>query len=177
MRRTAQLLRSLLSILLITAGEGIQFLWLAVWSRAELSAEVLFLRKQLAFYQEHQVRPRRLSDAARFSLVLWSQLFNWRAALMIVKPETLIGWHRKGFKLFWRWKSRLGRPRIPENFRQLVVGMGQENPARGEGAHGAGEPDRGRGAHRSRTFGEARNPGFAPNGAGVLAAREGSARR
>jgi hypothetical protein len=54
MRRTAQLLRSLLSILTITAGHGIQFLWLTVSSRAELSAEVLFLRKQLAFYQEHQ---------------------------------------------------------------------------------------------------------------------------
>src|SRR6201998_3617580 len=50
MRRTAQLLRSLLSILVITAGQGIQFLWLAVSSRAQLSAEVLFLRKQLAFY-------------------------------------------------------------------------------------------------------------------------------
>jgi len=132
MRRTAQLLRSLLSILLITAGEGIQFLWLAVWSRAELSAEVVFLRKQLAFYQEHQVRPRRLTDAGRFSLVLWSQLFHWRAALMIVKPETLIGWHRQGFKLFWRRKSRLGRPRIPENLRQLMVRMVQENPTWGE---------------------------------------------
>jgi len=61
MRRTAQLLRSLLSILLITADEGIPFLWLAVSSRAELSAEVLFLRKQLAFYQEHHVQPRKLT--------------------------------------------------------------------------------------------------------------------
>jgi len=132
MRRTAQLLRSLLSILLITAGEGIQFLWLAVSSRAELSAEVLFLRKQLAFYREHQVPPRKLTDAARFSLVLWSRLFNWRKALMIVKPETLIGWHRKGFKLFWRWKSRLGRPRIPEVLRQLIGRMVRENPTWGE---------------------------------------------
>jgi putative transposase len=132
MRRTAQLLRSLLSILLITAGEGVQFLWLAVSSRARLSAEVLFLRKQLAFFQEHQVQPRKLTDAARFSLVLWSQLFNWRAALMIVKPETLIGWHRQGFKMFWRRKSRLGRPRIPENLRQLMVRMVQENPTWGE---------------------------------------------
>ena len=121
MSRTAQLVRSLLSILITTAGQGIQFLWLAVSSRAELSAEVLFLRKQLAFYQEHQVPPRKLTDAARFSLALWSQLFNWRAALVIVKPETLIGWHRQGFKLFWRWKSRLGRPRIPGNLRQLMV--------------------------------------------------------
>jgi putative transposase len=132
MRRTAQLLRSLLSILLITAGEGIQFLWLAVSSRAELSAEVLFLRKQLAFYREHQVQPRKLTDAARFALVVWSPLFNWRAALMIVEPETLIGWQRKGFKLFWRWKARMGRPRIPENLRQLIVRMVQENPTWGE---------------------------------------------
>jgi putative transposase len=132
MRRTAQLLRSLLSILIATAGQGMQFLWLTVSSRAELSAEVLFLRKQLAFSQEHQVRPRKLTDAARFSLVLWSQLFNWRTALMIVKPETLIGWHRQGFKLFWRWKSRLGRPRIPENLRQLIVRLVQENPTLGE---------------------------------------------
>jgi len=132
MRRTVQLLRSLLSILITTATQGMQFLWLAVLSRAALSAEVLFLRKQLAFYQEHQVPPRKLTDAARFSLVLWSRLFNWRAAVMIVRPETLIGWHRKGFKLFWRWKSRLGRPRIPENLRQLMVRMVQENPTWGE---------------------------------------------
>jgi hypothetical protein len=83
-----------------TGAQGIQFLSLAVSSRSALSAEVLFLRKQLAFYQEHQIPPRQLTDAARFSLVLWSRLFNWREALMIVKPETLIGWHRKGFKLF-----------------------------------------------------------------------------
>jgi putative transposase len=132
MRRTAQLLRSLLSILLITVGEGIQFLWLAVSSRAELSAEVLFLRKQLAFYQEHRVPPRKLTDAARFSLVLWSRLFNWRKALMTVKPETLIGWHRQRFKRFWRWKSRMGRPRIPKNLRQLIVRMVQQNPTWGE---------------------------------------------
>ena len=121
-----------------TAGQRIQFLWLALSSRAELSAEVLFLRKQLAFYREHQVPPRRLTDAARFSLVLWSQLFNWRAALMIVKPETLIGWHRKGFKMSWRRKSRLGRPRSPKNLRQLIVRMVQENPT---GARSASQPN------------------------------------
>jgi putative transposase len=132
MRRFAQLLRSLLSILITAAGQGIQFMWLAVSSRAELSAEVLFLRKQLAFYKEHQVQPGKLTDAARFSLVLWSHLFDWRAALMIVKPETLIGWHGKGFKLFWRRKSRLGRPRIPEELCRLIVRMVQEHPTWGE---------------------------------------------
>ena len=159
MRKIAQLLRSSLSILTITAGQGIQFLWLAVSSRAELSAEVLFLRKQLAFYQEHQVHPRKLTDAARFSLALWSHLFNWRAALVIVKPETLIGWHRKGFKLFLAVEVAVG----------TTADSGKSSPA--DCAHGAGEPDLGRGAHRSRTVGEAGDLGFAPNGAGVLAAR------
>jgi len=128
----AQLLQSLISILIITAAQGVEFMRLAMSSRARLSAEVLFLRKQLAFYQEHQVRPRRLTDAARLSLALWSRFFNWREALMIVKPETLIGWHRKGFKLFWRWRSRLGRPRNPQDIRQLIVRMVQESPTWGE---------------------------------------------
>jgi putative transposase len=132
MLRTIRLLRSVGFILINTGAQGIQFLRLAVSSRSALSAEVLFLRKQLAFYQEHQIPPRKLTDAARFSLVLWSRLFNWREALMIVKPETLIGWHRKGFKVFWRWKSRMGRPRIPENLRRLIVGMVQDNPTWGE---------------------------------------------
>lgn len=51
---------------------------------------------------------------------------------MIVKPETLIRWHRKGFKLFWRWKSRAGRPRLREDIRRLIVQMVSENPTWGE---------------------------------------------
>jgi putative transposase len=101
-------------------------------SRASLVAENLFLRKQLAFYQEHKLRPRPLTDAARFSLVLWSRMFDWKAALLIVKPETLIGWHRKGFKLFWRWKSRPGRPPLGRDIRNLILRMAQENPTWGQ---------------------------------------------
>src|SRR5450631_673164 len=71
-----------------------------------LSAEILFLRKQLAFYEERQTQPRRLTDRAHASLLFWSRLFDWKNALVIMKPETLIGWHRRGFKLFWRWKSQ-----------------------------------------------------------------------
>ena len=52
--------------------------------------------------------------------------------MVIVKPETLIGWHRKGFRLFWKWKSQAGRPRIPENIRKLIVQMAQENPTWGQ---------------------------------------------
>src|ERR1039458_9825998 len=108
---------------LIRAGFGIclelrAFLGSYVRSRSSLLAENLFLRKQLAFYQEHQVRPRRLTDAARISLVLWSKFCDWRSALVIVKPETLIGWHRRLFKLFWKMKSRPGRPKLPSNIRQ-----------------------------------------------------------
>jgi putative transposase len=114
------------------ALDGLRFLGAVIGSRTAVSAEILFLRKQLAFYQEHQIRPRRLTDSARFSLVFWSRLFDWKEALVMVKPETLIGWHRKGFKLFWRWKCRVGRPRLPGDIRQLIVRMVRENPTWGE---------------------------------------------
>jgi len=103
-----------------------------VRSQGSLVAENLFLRKQLAFYQEREVRPRRLTDATRLALVLWSRWFDWKDALVIVKPETLIGWHRKGFRLFWRWKSKPGRPRLPKNIRELIVRMARENPTWGQ---------------------------------------------
>jgi hypothetical protein len=95
------------------AVDALHFVGLSFRSRTALIAENLFLRKQLAFYQEHQIRPRRLTDAARLSLVIWSRLFAWRSALLVVKPATLIGWHRKAFRLFWKRKSRPGRRRIP----------------------------------------------------------------
>ena len=112
------------------ASHLISFLKSAFRSRITLVAENLFLRKQLAFYREHKIKPQPLTDAARLSLVLWSRLFDWKSALMIVKPETLTSWHRKGFKLFWRWKSRRGRPPVPETVRELIVRMARENPAR-----------------------------------------------
>ena len=53
-------------------------------------AENRLLRKQLAFYAEHKIRPRPLSDAARWSLVLWSRAFDWNNALMVVKAGALV---------------------------------------------------------------------------------------
>jgi hypothetical protein len=67
--------------------DGLGFLRAIIRSRSAVTAEILFLRKQLAFYQEHQIRPRRLTDSARFSLVFWSRLFDWKEALVIVRPE------------------------------------------------------------------------------------------
>lgn len=70
-------IQSLIAILICLIAETVSGLALAIRSRTALTAENLFLRKQLAFYQERQTRPRRLTDAARFSLALWSRLFDW----------------------------------------------------------------------------------------------------
>ncbi len=97
-------------------------------SRSQLAAENLFLRKQLALYTERQVRPRRADNATRITLVMLSKLIDWRAVLTIVKPDTLIRWHRKGFRLFWRWKSGgPGRPPLPPDVQQLIAAMARAN--------------------------------------------------
>src|SRR6202023_1785884 len=75
----------------------------------------------------------RITEAARISLVLWPRPFDWKEALVIVQPETLIRWHRKGFRLFWRLKSKPpGRPRIPAELRQLIADMALANHTWGE---------------------------------------------
>jgi hypothetical protein len=70
--------------------------------------------------------------ATRVSLALLSKLFDWRGSLVVVRPETLIRWHREGFRLLWRLKSRPGRPAIPVELRQLIRRMAAENPLWGE---------------------------------------------
>ena len=66
-------------------------------------------------------------------MVALGKLFDWRDALVIVKPETFIGWHRAGFRSFWRWKSRKrGRPALPKDLRELIRRMALENPIWGE---------------------------------------------
>jgi hypothetical protein len=101
---------------------------LMVRSRTQLAAENLFLRKQLACYIERQVRPRRTDDASRIALALLSQLVGWRELLTIVRPETLVRWHRDLFRLFWRRKSRhRGRPRIPADVERLIAEMAMKN--------------------------------------------------
>jgi transposase InsO family protein len=72
-------------------------------SHRRLAAENLFLRKQLAFYIERKVRPRRLNDATRIALVVLARAIDWRQLLVVVRPGTLVRWHRQGFRLFWRW--------------------------------------------------------------------------
>ena len=110
----------------------IPFVTVLFRSRTSLIAANLFLRKQLAFYQEHKRKPQPLTEAARWALVLWSHLLEWRSALVIVKPDTLIGWHRKGFQRFWRCKSRPGRPPLQGEIRELIMRMAKENPTWGQ---------------------------------------------
>src|SRR6266404_3049064 len=89
-------------------------------SRTALQIEVIALRHQLCVLQRSVKRPR-LTAADRFFWgwlsTLWS---DWRTALVIAKPETVIGWHRKGFRLFWTWKVRrgdTGRPAVAKDVR------------------------------------------------------------
>jgi putative transposase len=70
---------------------------LSVTPRRSVEAENLFLRRELALYQERGVKPRHVDAVTRVSLVLLSQLFDWRDALVVVRPETLIRWHRAGW--------------------------------------------------------------------------------
>lgn len=131
--RTARSLVRLLSIFLGLAGEALRFLLLGTRSSAAIKAENIFLRKQLALYLEREVKPRRATDATRLTMVLVSKLFTWQDALVNVKPETFLGWHRKGFRLLWRWKSRpRGRPRVPAELQELICKMAQENSTWGE---------------------------------------------
>jgi putative transposase len=110
------------------AGDLLRLVAGTARSHAQLAAENLFLRKQLALYLEHQVKPRRADDATRIALVALSWLVDWRRVLTVVKPDTLVRWHRKGFQLFWRWKSRRrGRPRLPADLRRLIGEMAAAN--------------------------------------------------
>ena len=99
-------------------------------SRAALAAENLALRQQLAVLQRAARRPR-LRRRDRVFWVWLSRIWrNWRSVVVIVRSETVVRWHRQGFRLYWRWKSRvreIGRPRVEREIRDLVRRMCREN--------------------------------------------------
>jgi putative transposase len=82
-------------------------------SKSELIAENMFLRQQLIVLERQVVRPKLKQRDRQILVMLASRVQLWRDALIIVKPETLVRWHRRGFKLFWRWKSRTKQGRSP----------------------------------------------------------------
>jgi transposase InsO family protein len=109
-----------------------RFLLLCLRPSPALAAENLCLRKQLALYQERHTTPRRATNATRLALVWLSRWCDGRQVLAIVQPETFLRWHRQGFRLFWRWESRPGRPRIPAELQALIRQMAHENPTWGQ---------------------------------------------
>jgi putative transposase len=128
MRHIGQLI-SMLSMLL---ADGARYVGLCLRSPTALAAENLFLRKQLSLCRERSITPRRATPATRLTLVWLARWFDWRRALVIVQPATLIRWHRRGFRLFWRWTSRPGRPPLPADLRALIRRMARDNPSWGQ---------------------------------------------
>ena len=100
-------------------------------ARATLQLEILALRHQLQVVKRSRPQRMRLTRADRLLWVWMSHVWDgWRDVIVIVKPETVLAWHRRGFRLFWTWKSRrrLGRPGVPPDVRQLIRAMAEANP-------------------------------------------------
>ncbi len=110
-------------------GNFVLFIWLKFKVTSNLAAENLALRHQLAVMKRTNKRPKiRMVD--RLFWVLLSRIWTpWRKSLIIVKPDTVVYWHRKGFKLFWKFKSKgPGRPQVSREIRDLVRRMAAANP-------------------------------------------------
>ena len=99
-------------------------------SRADVQTEIVALRHQIVVPQRHTPKPK-LTPADRRFWVLLSQLWSrWRSALWIVKPATVIDWHRRGFSWYWTWKVRhgqAGRPRVSRETRELIRTLSRDN--------------------------------------------------
>ena len=103
-------------------------------ARASREAEILVLRQQLLVLNRRSAARRRLRNIDRLILVWLCRLLpSMLDAVVIVKPETVLRWHRRGFRAYWRWKSwrRSGRPRIDRELRTLIRSMSRENPTWG----------------------------------------------
>ncbi len=102
-------------------------------SRRDTALEILALRQQVAVLKRKHPRPRLNSLDRQFWTTLRRLWSGWTGVLVIVKPETVVGWHRTGFRLFWRWRSRPlgGRPKITDEIRVLIRRLAEENPTWG----------------------------------------------
>src|SRR6202162_3684278 len=102
-------------------------------SRHKLALEAVALRQQLAVFKRKQSRPklRRLDRLFWIALrFLWA---GWTESLILVKPETVISWHRAGFRLYWRWRSRRrgGRPRGTDEIQEMIRQLAGAKPVWG----------------------------------------------
>ena len=97
----------------------------------DLAIENRALRQQVAAMKWSIKRPRLRSQDRLFWILISRFWSNWREALVIVKPDTVVRWHKKGFKIFWRFKSRQkgsGQPPISPEIRDLILKMANANP-------------------------------------------------
>jgi hypothetical protein len=99
-------------------------------SRAKLEAEILILRQQINVLRRRAPQRPHLNNTNRF-LFVW--LYHWfpsvLGAVAIVRPETIIRWHRAGFRAYWHWRSRIrvGRPKVSAELRTLIDAMSRAN--------------------------------------------------
>jgi hypothetical protein len=98
-------------------------------SRTDTALEVLALQ-QVTVLKRRRPRPPLSRLDRLFWTVLRETWARWKDVLVIVQPDTVVGWHRAGFRLYWRWRSRPreGRPRIPDEIRVLIRRLAEENP-------------------------------------------------
>ena len=114
---------------MVAAAVLLRLLQLVLTDRAALVAENLALRQQLASLRRSP-RSRLRTGERAFWALLFRWFRDWRSWLVIVRPDTVVRWHRAGFRLFWRWKSRgrPGRPAIPRHVQNLIRRIAAENP-------------------------------------------------
>jgi putative transposase len=120
----------MLEFLALLAGA----LYALLRSRVDLATENLLLRQQLAVLSRPTRRRPGLHHRDRlFWLLVRFLRRDWRRHLVLVQPATVVGWHRRGWKLFWRWRSRdrFGRPRLRPEIQELIARMAHENPGWG----------------------------------------------
>ena len=102
-------------------------------SRTDLALEILALRQQVAVLKRKHPRP----PLKTFDRLFWIALRRfwpcWKDVLLIVKPDTVVGWRRTAFRWYWRWRSRRppGRPPISQELRTLIRRLAQDNPGWG----------------------------------------------
>src|SRR2546425_9058852 len=101
-----------------------------VRTHRELAFENLALRQQLAVWKVRRPRPRLTAMDRTFWVILSRLWKSWRSSLRMVRPETVVGWHRQGFRRYWARKSRRrrGRPEIAMELRELIRRMSRANP-------------------------------------------------
>ena len=99
-------------------------------SRHDLGLELIALRQQAGVLKRKNPRPRLSLCDRLFWLGLRRWWSKWARMLVVVKPETVVGWHRAGFRWYWRFLSRRrsGRPKIAHELRHLIRSMAEENP-------------------------------------------------